>query len=69
MKCAIIFTHWMEIEDGGNRNEIEEIIREKNLNVTLRTNRYGGIEITSENFRDLWMLLFYISNKSDWEIM
>ena len=67
MKCLIVYSYGFEIE-VKDKGEVEEIIRKKHLNVSLINAENDFIEVRSENYKHLWILMWELSNRMEWEI-
>lgn len=68
IKSAIVFTYGIEI-DMNDKDEVEEIIRYRHLDINLTDcEELGCVVVRSENFKHLWMLMFHLSCRSDWVI-
>lgn len=68
IKSAILFTYGIEI-DMKDKDEVEEIIRGRHLDISLIESEEEGCFVgKSENYKHLWLLMFHLSCKSDWVI-
>lgn len=67
MKYAVMYSYGFETSIK-NKKEIEKIIREKELNVSLIIGQDGEIKVISLNYAHLWLLLFILSSRDEWEI-
>lgn len=68
MKIAEIHSEWLEIGVNG-RDDVEELIRCCDLKLCLTVYEDAKIgKITSENYKDLWRLIYCLSCRDDWAI-
>lgn len=68
MKSAELHRYGLQISING-REDVEELIRCCDLKLCLKV--YEGFKIgkiTSENYKDLWRLIYCLSCRDDWEI-
>lgn len=66
MKIAELHRYGVGI-NINDKEEIEELIKATNLNLSLKEGS-NEIEITCDNYADLWWFIFCLSNRSDWRI-